>query len=111
MQNRPNRRTSIKTSSSNVFSDLGLTAAIELDTKLRLAAYINGLIAANGVPLRSMATRLVTMGRSISYRLESFSLTSLMNLQLAHGQDVGTRIVPRQRQPRRLDKATCLHIQ
>lgn len=46
MARRANRRIPIEASSGNVFADLGLPDAADLDTKVRLAVKINELLAA-----------------------------------------------------------------
>lgn len=98
-KSRP-RCISIKASSGNILADLELPDSIELDTKLRLAATVNRLIAKQGLTHRNAATRLALTQENASslqnYRLESFSVVSLMNLLLALGQDVEIRIRPRQ---------------
>jgi predicted XRE-type DNA-binding protein len=45
MAGRANRRIPTEASSGNLFADLGLPDAAELDTKARLAVKINRLIA------------------------------------------------------------------
>ena len=47
MARRTNERIPIEASSGNVFADLGLPDAAELDTKVRLAVMINRLVAAH----------------------------------------------------------------
>lgn len=46
MARRANRRIPIEASSGNVFADLELPDAADLDTKVRLAVKINELLAA-----------------------------------------------------------------
>lgn len=46
MARRANRRIPIEASSGNVFADLRLPDAADLDTKVRLAVKINELLAA-----------------------------------------------------------------
>lgn len=84
-----NRRAPIEASSSNVFADLGLSDAAELDTKTRLAVKINGLIAAQQLNQVAAAARLDVGQPKItaltSYRLDGFSIKQLMSILLALG--------------------------
>ena len=52
MARRANRRVSGEASFGNVFPDLGLPNAAELDVKLQLTVKINGLIAAQRLTSR-----------------------------------------------------------
>lgn len=87
MARRVNERTSVEASSGNVFADLGLPDASELDTKARLAVKINGLVAAQRLnQLTELSQPKISALRN--YRLEGFSVEGLMNILLALGQDV-----------------------
>jgi hypothetical protein len=55
------RAIAIEASSGNVFADLGLPDAAELDTKTRLAVKLNGLIAAQQLS-REVHERFVIRG-------------------------------------------------
>ena len=99
MARRATKQTRIEASSGNVFADLGLPDAAELDTKVRLAVEINRLIAAQRLTQVTAAARLEVSQPKISalknYRLDGFSIERLMSFLLALGQDVEIRITPR----------------
>lgn len=99
MARRANRRIPIEASSGNVFADLGLPDAADLDTKVRLAVKINGLISAQRLNQVTAAARLEVSQPKISalknYRLDGFSVERLMNFLLALGQDVEIYVRPR----------------
>ena len=81
------RAIATEASSGNVFADLGLSDAGELDTKARLAVKINALIAAQRLNRATAATRLATSRRMISalksYRLDGLSVERLKSFPLA----------------------------
>jgi len=99
MARRVSNRVRIEPSSGNVFADLGLPDAGELDTKVRLAVEINRLITTQGLAQVTAAVRLEVSQPKISalknYKLDGFSVERLMNFLLALGQDVEIRIRPR----------------
>src|SRR5262245_58936295 len=86
-------------SSGNVFEDLMLPGAAELDTKVRLAVEINRLIKEQRRTQVTAAERLEVSQPKVSslknYKLDGFSVERLMSLLLALGQDVEIRITPR----------------
>ena len=98
MARRARRRIPVEASSGNVFGDLKLPDAAELDPKVRLAVRINGLIAAKGLNQDAAAARLQIGQPKISelkrYRLDGFSFGRLMSFLLALGQDVEIHIRP-----------------
>jgi predicted XRE-type DNA-binding protein len=79
-------------SSGNVFADLGLPAADEKRTKVRLAVAINQILRKRRVPQVEAARRLGVNQPKISalsnYRLEGFSVERLMNFLTALDHDV-----------------------
>jgi predicted XRE-type DNA-binding protein len=79
-------------SSGNVFADLGLPDAAELDTKARLCAAINRIVERKRLSQADTATALGINQPKVSallhYKLEGFSVERLMNFLLALGQDV-----------------------
>lgn len=87
-----NERISVERSSGNVFADLELPDAAELDTKVRLAVKINGLVAALRLNQVTAAARLEVSQPKISalrnYRLEDLSVERLMDFLRALGHDV-----------------------
>ena len=86
-------------SSGNVFADLGLPDAAELDTKVRLAVEINRLIKDKRLTQATAAECLEVSQPKVSalknYKLDGFSVERLMSFLLALGQDVEIRITPR----------------
>lgn len=99
MAQRAAKRARIEASSGNVFADLGLPDAAELDTKVRLAVEINRLITVQRLTQVTAAERLEVSQPKISalknYKLDGFSVEHLMSFLLALGQDVEIRITPR----------------
>ena len=99
MARRANRRIPIEASSGNVFADLGLPDAIDLDTKVRLAVKINKLLSAQRLSQATAAARLGVSQPKISalknYRLDGFSVERLMNFIAALGEDVRISFSPR----------------
>jgi predicted XRE-type DNA-binding protein len=98
MATRARRRIPVEASSGNVFGDLKLPDAAELDPKVRLAVKINGLITAKGLNQDAAAARLQIGQPKISalknYRLDGFSFGRLISFLLALGQDVEIHIMP-----------------
>ncbi|MBW4053777.1 MAG: XRE family transcriptional regulator [Proteobacteria bacterium] len=58
MARRASKRISVESSSGNVFADLGLPDAQDLDTKVRLAVNTNRLVAAQRLDQDTAAARL-----------------------------------------------------
>ena len=87
---RLDRRPPIEASSGNVFADLGLLDAIDLDTKVRLAVKINKLVAAQRLSQTRAAVLLDLSQPEISalrnYRLDGFSVERFMNFIAALGK-------------------------
>jgi predicted XRE-type DNA-binding protein len=87
MARRASRRICVEASSGNVFADLGLPDAAEIDTKVHLAVKINGLIAAQRLDQVAAAARLEVILPRVSalknYRLDGFSIERLMSFLLA----------------------------
>jgi predicted XRE-type DNA-binding protein len=79
-------------SSGNVFADMGLPDAAELDTKARLGAAINRIVERRGLTQAEVATTLEINQPKVSallhYKLEGFSVERLMRFLVALGQDV-----------------------
>lgn len=78
--------------SGNVFADMGLPDAAELDTKVRLCAALNLIVERNGLTQADVATALDVNQPKVSallnYKLEGFSVERLMHFLVALGQDV-----------------------
>ena len=93
----------IETGSGNVFADLGLPDAAELDTKARLAVAINRQLAARRLNQAAAAARLSINQPKVSalkhYRLEGFSVERLMGFLTALGSDIEIRIRPPKKTP------------
>jgi predicted XRE-type DNA-binding protein len=79
-------------SSGNVFADMGLPDADELDTKARLGATINRIVERRGLTRAEVAAALEINQPKVSallhYKLEGFSVERLMRFLVALGQDV-----------------------
>ena len=79
-------------SSGNVFADLGLPDAPELDTKARLGAAINRIVKRKRLTQTEAAKALgVNQPKAsalLHYKLDGFSVERLMHFLLALGQDV-----------------------
>jgi len=93
MASRARRPTEpIVESSGNVFADLGFKDAETRQTKLRLAAAINGIIDELGRTQAEAADRLGISQPKVSallnYKLEGFSVERLMHFLTALDQDV-----------------------
>src|ERR1700719_76480 len=83
-------------SSGNVFADLGLPDAAELDTKVRLAVSVNPLRETRRLTQAAAATALSINQPKISalkhYKLEGFSVERLMTFLTALGSDIEIRV-------------------
>ena len=79
-------------SSGNVFADMGLPDAAELDTKDRLGATLNLIVKRKGLTQADVATALSINQPKVSAllndKLEGFSVERLMHFLVALGQDV-----------------------
>ena len=91
----------IDAGSGNVFADLGLADAADLDTKVRLVVEINRLLAQYHLSQATAASRLGIGQPKVSalknYKLDGFSVERLMAFLTALGQDVEIRIRARGR--------------
>lgn len=83
-----NERISVEASSGNVFADIGLRDAAELDTKVRLAVKINGLLADQVTAAARLEVSQPKLTALKNYRLGGFSVERLMSFLRALGQDV-----------------------
>jgi predicted XRE-type DNA-binding protein len=85
--------------SGNVFADLGLHNAEELNTKLRLCFVINKILADRNLTQAEAANILGVNQPKISalkaYKLEGFSVERLMHFATALEHDVVIEIRPR----------------
>lgn len=83
---------SVVRSSGNVFADLGLPDAAELDTKSRLCAAINRIVERRRLSQADIAGALGVNQPKVSallhYKLDGFSVERLMHFLLALGHDV-----------------------
>ena len=100
---RKKRGAEIEVSSGNVFADLGLPDAMELDTKVRLAVAVNQRVAARRMTQAKAAAELSINQPKVSalknYRLDGFSVERLMGFLTALGSDVEIRILAPKRTP------------
>ena len=98
-------------SSGNVFADMELLDAAELDTKARLGGAINLIVERKHLTQAELATALGINQPKVSallrYKLEGFSVERLMHFLVALGQDVEivVRDKPRSRSARIAVKA------
>jgi predicted XRE-type DNA-binding protein len=94
----------IEPSSGNVFADLGLPNAEELDTKVRLAVAINRELEARKLTQAAAAARLSISQPKVSllkhYKLKGFSVERLMLLLTVLGSDIELCIRPPTAAPR-----------
>jgi len=106
MGKHTNDAESMEPSSGNVFADLRLPDAVDLDTKVRLAVAINQQLAAQRLTQAAAASKLAVNQPKVSalkhYRLEGFSVERLMGFLTALGIDVEIRIHPPKRSPGRI---------
>jgi len=86
-------------SSGNVFADMGLPDADELDTKVRLGAAICRIVERRKLAQIEVAAALGINQPKVSallhYKLEGFSVERLMRFLTALGHDVEIVIRPR----------------
>jgi predicted XRE-type DNA-binding protein len=86
-------------SSGNVFADLGLPNAEELNTKLRLCFVINKILAERNLTQAEAADILGVNQPKVSaltgYKLQGFSVERLMHFATALEHDVVIEIRPR----------------
>lgn len=86
-------------SAGNVFADLGLPDADELDTKVRLAVAVNRALEARRLTQKAAAELLAINQPKVSalkhYKLEGFSVDRLMTFLTALGSDIEIRIAAR----------------
>jgi predicted XRE-type DNA-binding protein len=79
-------------SRGNVFVDMGLPDAAELDTKARLGAALNLIVKRKRLTQAEVATVLSINQPKVSallnYKLEGFSVERLMHFLVALGQDI-----------------------
>jgi predicted XRE-type DNA-binding protein len=85
-------RERIISSSGNVFADMGLPDAVELDTKARLGATICRIVERRKLTQSEVAALLDINQPKVSallhYKLEGFSVERLMRFLTALGHDV-----------------------
>jgi predicted XRE-type DNA-binding protein len=79
-------------SSGNVFADLGLPDAAELQTKARLCAALNRIVEQQNLTQAAVAVALginqPKVSALLNYKLEGFSVERLMHFLVALGHDV-----------------------
>jgi predicted XRE-type DNA-binding protein len=98
-------------SSGNVFADIGLPDAEELDTKVRLGAALCRIVRQRGLTQSQVGTVLginqPKVSALLNYKLEGFSIERLMRFLVALGHDVeiSVKAKPRSRSARIAVKA------
>jgi predicted XRE-type DNA-binding protein len=101
----------IEPSSGNVFADLGLADAEELDTKVRLAVELVRALDARDLSQVEAARLLKVSQPKVSalkaYKLEGFSVERLMTFLTALGRDIEIRITARSH----AEKPGRIHVQ
>lgn len=106
MRRKTKRAEAMELSSGNVFADLQLPDAVELDTKVRLAVAINRQLAARRLRQVAAAAALSISQPKVSalkhYKLDGFSVERLMAFLNALGSDIEIRIGPAKRSPGRI---------
>jgi predicted XRE-type DNA-binding protein len=82
----------ITRSSGNVFADLDLPDASELQTKARLCAALNRIVERQGLTQAEVAAQLginqPKVSALLNYKLEGFSVERLMHFLVSLGHDV-----------------------
>jgi predicted XRE-type DNA-binding protein len=93
------RNSVVTQSSGNVFADLGLPNAEELGAKVRLAAWINAILAKQKMTQVDAARLLGVTQPKVSalrgYKLEGFSVERLMHFVTELEHDVVIEIRPK----------------
>lgn len=96
----------MEVSSGNVFADLDLPDAVELDTRVRLAVAINRLLSARRLTQAEAAAALSINQPKVSalkhYKLQGYSVERLKGSLTALGSDIEIRIRPPKRSPGRI---------
>jgi predicted XRE-type DNA-binding protein len=96
---RTRKQTRMERSSGNVFADLKLPDAAELNTKVRLGVEINRVLASRRLTQHDAARLLRINQPKVSalrhYNLDGFSVERLMNFLTALGHDVEIRVKAR----------------
>ncbi len=93
-------------SSGNVFADLGLPDAAELDTKARLGAAIRQIVERRNLTQTQVAAQLginqPKVSALLNYKLEGFSVERLINylVRLGHDVEIVVKKRPRSRPAR-----------
>jgi len=86
-------------SSGNVFADLGLPDAAELQTKARLCDAINRIVERQRLTQAEVATRLGINQPKVSallhFKLKGFSVERLMHFLVGLGHDVEILVKPK----------------
>ena len=101
----------VTVSSGNVFADLGLPDAEELDAKVRLGVAINNIVERDGLTQAAIATMLginqPKVSALVNYKLEGFSVERLMRflLKLGHDVEIVVKAKPKSRAARIAVKA------
>jgi predicted XRE-type DNA-binding protein len=94
-------RQHVTTSSGNVFADLGLSNAAELQTKARLGAALCRIVEQKGLPQAEVAAMLGISQPKVSdllhYKLDGYSVERLMRFLVALDHDVVITVRPRPR--------------
>jgi predicted XRE-type DNA-binding protein len=94
-------RERIVSGSGNVFADMGLPDAEELDTKVRLGAALCRIVSRRGLTQAEVGSLLGINQPKVSallhYKLEGFSIERIMRYLVALGHDVEISVKARPR--------------
>ena len=87
--------------SGNVFADMGLPEAEDLDTKVRLGAALSHIVQKRGLTQAEVGAILginqPKVSALLNYKLEGFSIERLMRFLVALGHDVEISVKARPR--------------
>src|SRR5438477_11870005 len=93
------KRIKVEAGSGNVFADLGLPDAKELELKVRLAVEVNRALdereLSQDKAAKVLRIRQPHVSDLVRYRLDRFSVERLMDFLTRLGKDVQIRIAPR----------------
>ena len=98
-------------SSGNVFADMGLPDAEELDTKVRLGAALCQIVRRRGLTQAEVSSMLginqPKVSALLNYKFEGFSIERLMRflVSLGHDVEISVKARPRSRSARIAVKA------
>ena len=90
-------RDRVITGSGNVFADIGLPDAEELDTKVRLGTVLCRIVLRQAQVGSALGINQPKVSALLHYKLEGLSIERLMRFLVALGHDVEISVKPRPR--------------